>query len=66
MVYGESNCGKTFFMSDLAFHVAQGKEWRGKRVEKGNVLYLSLEGSRGIKTVLQHINLKIMSILMGS
>lgn len=49
VVYGESNCGKTFFMSDLAFHIAQGKEWRGKRVEKGNVLYLSLEGSRGIK-----------------
>lgn len=49
VVYGESNCGKTFFMSDLAFHVAQGKEWNKKRVEKGNVLYLSLEGNRGIK-----------------
>lgn len=49
VVYGESNCGKTFFMSDLAFHVAQGKEWNKKRVEKGNVLYLSLEGKRGIK-----------------
>lgn len=48
VVYGASNCGKTFFMSDLSFHVAQGKEWRGKRVEKGNVMYLSLEGQRGI------------------
>lgn len=48
VVYGESNCGKTFFMSDLSFHVAQGKEWNGKRVEKGNVMYLSLEGQRGI------------------
>lgn len=49
VVYGESNCGKTFFMSDLAFHVAQGKKYNGRRVEKGNVLYLSLEGKRGIK-----------------
>ncbi len=49
VVYGESNCGKTFFMSDLAFHVAQGKRYNGRRVEKGNVLYLSLEGKRGIK-----------------
>lgn len=48
VVYGASNCGKTFFMSDLAFHVAQGKRWRDKRVEKGNVMYLSLEGVRGI------------------
>lgn len=48
VVYGASNCGKTFFMSDLSFHVAQGKEWRNKRVEKGNVMYLSLEGQRGI------------------
>lgn len=48
VVYGESNCGKTFFMSDLAFHIVQGKEWNGKRVEKGNVLYLCLEGSRGL------------------
>ena len=49
VVYGESNCGKTFFMSDLAFHVSQGKKYNGRRVEKGNVLYLSLEGKRGIK-----------------
>lgn len=47
VVYGESNCGKTFFMADLAFHVALGKEWRGKRVEQGGVIYTALEGARG-------------------
>ena len=26
VVYGESNCGKTFFMTDLAFHIAEGKK----------------------------------------
>lgn len=49
VIYGESNCGKTFFASDLAFHIVQGKNWNGKRVEKGNVLYVSLEGAHGLK-----------------
>jgi len=48
VVYGESNCGKTFFMSDLAYHIAEGKPWRGKRVEKGGVIYVPLEGTRGL------------------
>lgn len=49
VVYGESNCGKTFFMSDVAMHVAMGKRWRDKRVEAGGVIYVALEGSYGLK-----------------
>ena len=48
VVYGESNCGKTFFMTDLGLHVAMGKEWRGREVERGGVIYCALEGSHGI------------------
>jgi len=48
VVYGPPNCGKTFFVTDLCFHVAQGKPWHGKRVDQGKVLYLALEGVRGI------------------
>lgn len=48
VVYGESNCGKTFFMTDLGLHVAMGKQWRGKEVEQGGVIYCALEGSHGI------------------
>jgi len=48
VVYGESNCGKTFFMTDLAFHVAMGKRWRGRRVDQGGVVYVALEGSYGL------------------
>lgn len=48
VIYGESNCGKTFFASDLAFHIAEGQKWRGKRVSGGAVLYLSMEGARGL------------------
>lgn len=49
VIYGASNCGKTFFMLDLAMHVALGKEWRGKQVEQGGVIYAALEGGHGTK-----------------
>lgn len=49
VVYGESNCGKTFFMTDMAFHVALGKRWRDLRVERGGVIYVALEGSYGLR-----------------
>jgi len=48
VVYGESNCGKTFFMADLAYHIAEGKRWRDKRVEAGKVIYVPLEGTKGL------------------
>lgn len=49
VVYGPSNCGKTFFVLDLALHVAQGEPWRGREVDKGAILYLSLEGAQGVR-----------------
>jgi hypothetical protein len=48
VVYGESNSGKTFFVSDLAMRVAAGMPWRDREVECGAVLYLALEGGFGI------------------
>lgn len=49
VVYGESNCGKTFFMTDLSFHVSNGKSWLNKRVDKGAIIYVALEGVAGLK-----------------
>lgn len=49
VTYGESNCGKTFFMLDLAMHVALGMEWRGLEVDQGGVIYAALEGGHGTK-----------------
>ena len=48
VVYGESNCGKTFFVTDLCFSITEGKDWRGKRVEAGAAVYVPLEGVNGI------------------
>jgi hypothetical protein len=69
VLYGDSNTGKTFFASDLAFHVAQGKEWRGKAVEQGGVIYLALEGARGIDNRIvaynKHYNLDTNKLPFG-
>jgi hypothetical protein len=48
VVYGESNCGKTFFATDLAAHVALGRKWNGRDIDQGGVIYCALEGSHGI------------------
>lgn len=49
VIYGPSNCGKTFFACDLALHVALGKPWWGREVTQGGVIYCALEGSHGIR-----------------
>jgi AAA domain len=49
VMYGESNCGKTFLALDLALHVAEGRTWFGREVTQGPVLYLALEGGNGIR-----------------
>lgn len=48
VVYGPSNSGKTFFAMDLAYHIAIGAPWRGRRVKQASVLYLAAEGGRGV------------------
>ena len=48
MVYGDSNCGKSFFGLDMSAHVASGQSWMGHNVKKGKVLYLACEG--GVKS----------------
>jgi hypothetical protein len=49
VVYGPSNCGKTFWASDLSLHVATGRKWNGREVTPGGVIYCALEGGYGIK-----------------
>jgi hypothetical protein len=62
VTYGESNCGKTFFMTDLALHVALGIKWNGRTTEPGGVIYCALEGSHGISNRVaafrKHLNLE--------
>lgn len=52
VVYGPSNSGKTFFALDMAFSIAIGAPWRGRRVKPCAVLYLAAEGGRGVSNRL--------------
>jgi hypothetical protein len=47
VVWGPPKCGKSFWMFDLSMHIALGREYRGRRVEEGPVVYLALEGGKG-------------------
>ncbi len=48
VIYGEPGCGKTFLALDLALHVALGRRWLGRVVTQGGVVYVALEGTRGL------------------
>ena len=41
--YGIPGCGESAITQDLAMHVAGGREWHGRQVKRGAVLYVALE-----------------------
>jgi hypothetical protein len=49
VVYGAPACGKSFLTLDAMLHVASGKEWAGRIVERANVLYIAAEGQAGFQ-----------------
>lgn len=49
VLYGESNAGKTFVAMDMAFHIAAGLQWAGRRVAQLPVLYIAAEGGQGAR-----------------
>jgi KaiC/GvpD/RAD55 family RecA-like ATPase len=46
-IIGHPGCGKSFMALDMALHVATGREWQGRKVKPGLVVYLAAEGQRG-------------------
>lgn len=54
VLYGPSNCGKSFWIIDLARCVATGKPFRDElETETGAVVYVALEGSFGVRNRLE-------------
>ena len=49
LIYGAPKCGKSFFVFDLLMHVALGREYRSRRVQRGPVVYVAAEGGDGFK-----------------
>ena len=53
VVWGPPKCGKSFWVSDLALHVALGWTYRGRRVEPGAVVYVACEGQEGFRARIE-------------
>jgi AAA domain len=49
LIYGKPRSFKSFTALDLALHVVLGAPWAGKRVERGNVVYIAAEGAAGMR-----------------
>jgi RecA-family ATPase len=49
VIYGASGSGKTFAALDLAFAIARGERWFGRRVRQGGVIYCASEGHLGLR-----------------
>lgn len=49
VVYGASNSGKTFWVTDLCLHVCAAIRWNDRRVEMGGIVYCALEGTIGFR-----------------
>lgn len=46
-VFGDSGAGKSFLVIDWALSIAAGREWNGRKVSQGGVVYLNGEGFDG-------------------
>jgi AAA domain len=53
VTFGESGAGKSFVALDVAFSVARGVDWNGKKVKQGRVAYVCAEGSGGVRARLK-------------
>lgn len=67
--YGPPGCGKGVIIEDLCLHVAAGREWHGRAVTRGAVLYVALERKKVVdrraiafrtKTGLQDLPFAVM------
>lgn len=48
-IIGKYASYKSFFLLDLALHIAHGLDWHGRRVTAGVVVYIYAEGVHGIR-----------------
>ena len=49
VIWGPPKCGKSFWVFDLAMHVALGWQYRERRAQQGAVVYCAFEGQTGIQ-----------------
>ena len=57
VTYGEANSGKTFVTVDMAFHIAAGWDWMGRKVFQSPSLIVAAEGGGGIRNRMAAIQI---------
>jgi hypothetical protein len=48
-LFGNSGTYKSFCAVDVAWHIAAGEPWAGRKVTQASVVYLALEGAQGVR-----------------
>lgn len=59
VMYGPPNAGKSFLAQRIAYAVATGRPFNGLAVERGAVVYVVAEGSRGARKRLRALRIKL-------
>jgi hypothetical protein len=49
IIYGAPSAGKSFAAIDIAYHLASGEPWRGRKTKQRNVFYVAAEGAGGVR-----------------
>lgn len=60
VVWGPPKCGKSFWMFDVAMHIALGWEYRGRKTQQGAVVYCAFEGQSGFETRVEAFRQKFL------
>lgn len=68
VTYGDSNSGKTFWALAMAAHIAMGRDFFGRKVDPGLVVYLASEAPGSIRSRMQamkrHYNHELADLVM--
>ena len=62
IVWGPPKCGKSFWVFTVTMHVAIGREYRGHRVQQGEIIYLALEGQSGFGNRAEAFRLRFLDL----
>jgi hypothetical protein len=65
VVWGPPKSGKSFWVTDLMLHVALGREYRGRAVQPGGVIYCAFEGVAGYGKRAEAFRLRHLSEHVG-
>lgn len=66
VVWGPPKCGKSFWTFDAVMHVALCREYRGRRVVGGPVVYVAAEGQIGFRARVEAFRRSRLDLFTGA